>query len=474
MTFDLARVLEERRGENFQLHMEYMNPQLARVLKTLGFDRFYERGEGAYLYDDRGDRYLDLLSGFGVFALGRSHPVIKKALHDAIDADLPNLVQIDCALLPGVLAEALVNRSHKGIERVFFCNSGAEAIEAAIKFARQSTHRSRILYCDHAYHGLTNGALSLNGGDDFRKGFGPLLPRTDRIPFGDIGALRRALAGRDVAAFVAEPIQGKGVYLAPEGYWAQAQALCREQGTLFVMDEVQTGLGRTGKFFCHEHWGLEPDIITVSKALSGGYIPVGAMLTSDKIFSSVYASMEKALKHSTTFGRNQLAMVAGLATLQTFDDEDIIDRARRTGEAFEKGLAPLLERHEVLHEVRGKGRMIGLVFGEPTSRGARLRWRAMESVRTALFSQTVVVPLFHRHRILTQVAADNVNIIKLLPPLICGQDEVDYFVDALDDVLTRAESGTGHLVEFGRTMAKGALRRTPGAAADAPVAVPAP
>jgi len=182
MTFDLARVLEERRGENFQLHMEYMNPQLARVLKTLGFDRFYERGEGAYLYDDRGDRYLDLLSGFGVFALGRSHPVIKKALHDAIDADLPNLVQIDCALLPGVLAEALVNRSHKGIERVFFCNSGAEAIEAAIKFARQSTHRSRILYCDHAYHGLTNGALSLNGGDDFRKGFGPLLPRTDRIP----------------------------------------------------------------------------------------------------------------------------------------------------------------------------------------------------------------------------------------------------------------------------------------------------
>jgi len=204
---------------------------------------------------------------------------------------------------------------------------------------------------------------------------------------------------------VAEPIQGKGVYLAPEGYWAQAQALCREQGTLFVMDEVQTGLGRTGKFFCHEHWGLEPDIITVSKALSGGYIPVGAMLTSDKIFSSVYASMEKALKHSTTFGRNQLAMVAGLATLQTFDDEDIIDRARRTGEAFEKGLAPLLERHEVLHEVRGKGLMIGLVFGEPTSRGARLRWRAMESVRTALFSQTVVVPLFHRHRILTQVAA---------------------------------------------------------------------
>ena len=459
MTFDVAQVLKARHGENLALHLQYMNPQLARVLKTLGFDRLYERAEGCYLYDDQGRRYLDLLSGFGVHALGRNHPVIKDALHQAIDLDLPNMVQIDCALLPGVLAEALVARSHPAIERVYFCNSGAEAVEAAIKFARQATRRPRILYCDHAYHGLTNGALALNGGKEFRSGFGPFLPRCDEVPFGDIDALAKELRRGHVAAFVAEPIQGKGVNMAPDEYWPAAQELCRRYGALFVMDEVQTGLGRTGKFFCHEHWGLQPDIITISKALSGGFVPVGAMLTSDRVFSSVYSSMDHALKHSTTFGRNQLAMVAGLATLSVFDDEDIIERAERTGHAFRKGLEPLVDKYELFHQVRGKGLMIGLEFGEPTSRSLRVRWKAMEAIRTALFSQAIVVPLFHRHRILTQVAADNLNVVKLLPPLIAGDEEVDLFVNALDDVLHDAHHGSALMVEFGRTVAKSALRR---------------
>lgn len=459
MPFDVAKALRDRHGENFQLHMDLLNPQLARVLKTLGFDRFYVRGEGCYLYDDRGDRYLDLLSGFGVYALGRSHPAVKQALHQAIDLDLPNMVQMDCALLPGLLAEQLVQRSHPGIERVYFCNSGAEAVETAIKFARRATGRARILHCDHAFHGLSTGALALNGGKEFRQGFGPFLPGCTEVPFGDADALRRQLRRGDVAAFVVEPIQGKGVNMAPEGYWPAVQELCRKHGALLVADEVQVGMGRTGKFFAHEHWGLRPDLITVSKALSGGYVPVGAVLTSDKIFMSVYSSLEKALVHSTTFGRNQLAMVAGLATLQAFDDEDIVDRARRTGLAFEKGLAPLVERYEMLHGVRGKGLMIGLVFGKPGARSLRMRWNALEAMRTALFSQLIVGPLFHRHRILTQVAADNMNVVKLLPPLVAGEEEVDYFVSALDDVLHDAHHGSGLLVEFGRTMAKSALRR---------------
>jgi ornithine--oxo-acid transaminase len=458
--FALSDVLAQRQGENFRLHARYLNPQLTRVLETLGFDRFYVRGEGCYLFDADGRRYLDLLSGFGVYALGRSHPAIKAALHEALDADLPNLVQLDCALLPGVLAEQLTARAHPGIERAFFTNSGAEAVEAAIKFARAATGRSRILYCDHAFHGLTNGALSLNGGTEFRTGFGPLLPDCEPVPFGDIAALREQLRYGDVAAIVIEPIQGKGVYLAPDEFWAEAEALCRRHGTLLVVDEIQTGLGRTGKFFCHEHWGIRPDIITVSKAVSGGYIPVGAMLCSTKTFNAVYSSMERAVVHSSTFSRNQLAMVAGLATLHTIDEEDIVDRARRTGELFMKALAPLVDKHEFLHEVRGLGLMIGLVFGEPQSRTLRMRWRAIEAMRTAMFSQLVVVPLFHRHRILTQVAADNVNVVKLLPPLIAGEEEVDYFVAALDDVLTSAAKGSGLFFEFGRTLAKGSLHRT--------------
>jgi ornithine--oxo-acid transaminase len=219
-------------------------------------------------------------------------------------------------------------------------------------------------------------------------------------------------------------------------------------------------MGRTGRFFCFEHWDLEPDIITISKALSGGFVPVGAMLTTDRVYTAVYSSMEKAMKHSSTFGRNQLAMVAGLATLAAFDDENIIERAEKTGEAFRAALQPLVERYEMFHEVRGPGLMIGLEFGAPESSGLRRRFKALELLRPAIFSQMVVVPLFHRHRILTQVAADNVNIVKLLPPLICGQDEVDYFVGALDDVLKDAHNGSGLLVEFGRTMAKGAFRKS--------------
>jgi ornithine--oxo-acid transaminase len=456
MPYDVAKALAERHGENFSLHSELMNPQMVRVLRTLGFDRFYVRGEGCYLYDDRGERYLDLLSGFGVYGLGRSHPAIKAALHQAIDLDLPNMVQIDCALLPGLLAEALAARAHEGIRRVFFCNSGTEAVEGAIKFARYATGRPRILYAEHAFHGLSTGALALNGGEDFRRGFGPLVPST-AVPFSDAAALERGLAAGDVAAFVVEPIQGKGVYTAPAEYWHEVQRLCRKHKSLLVTDEVQTGLGRTGRFFCHEHYGIEPDIITVSKALSGGFIPVGAILFTEKVFMSVFSSMDRAMVHSSTFGRNQLAMVAGLATLQTMDDEHIVERARTTGESFVAKLTPLMERHEVLQDVRGLGLMIGLEFGPPSTPKLRRRWNALERIRPALFSQAVVVPLFHRHRILTQVAADGANVIKLLPPLVAGEAEVDAFVEALDDVLSSAERGSGLLFELGRTMARGAL-----------------
>lgn len=459
MPFDLAALLDAHRGEAYALHDEYLNPQLAKVLTTLGFNRTYVRGEGAYLIDDHGGRTLDFLSGFGVFALGRSHPVVKCALQQALDADLPNLAQLDCALLPGLLAQALVERAHAGIRRAVFTNSGAEAVETAIKFARCATGRDRILYAEHAFHGLTNGALSLNGGKEFRDGFGPLLPGCDPIPFGDADALEAQLRKANVAALVLEPIQGKGVYLAPESYWRQAQALCRRFGTLLVIDEVQTGMGRTGRFFCHRHWGLEPDVITLSKALSGGYVPVGAVLTTSAVFDAVYSSMDRAVVHSSTFSRNQLAMVAGLATLQVLDEEELIVGAGDRGDQLMAALAPLVDKYELLHEVRGMGLMIGLVFGAPTSRTGRARFKMLELARKGFFSQLIVVPLFHRHRILTQVAADNVNIIKLLPPLIIGDEEIDAFVAALDDVLADATRNAGLLLEVGTAMARNTLRR---------------
>lgn len=458
MTFELNQVIAANRGENFSLYARNINPQLVRVLRSIGFDRYYVRGEGAYLFDEEGRRYLDFLAGFGVFALGRSHPVLKRALHDAIDLDLPNLIQMDAALLPGVLAKELLKRSPAHMGRVVFTNSGAEAVEAAIKFARHATKRSRILHADHAFHGLTIGALSANGGKEFRKGFGPLVPGFDEVVFGDIDALEAALRHRDVAAFLVEPIQGKGVNLASAEYWGAVQELCKSYGTLLICDEVQTGLGRTGKMWAHEHYGLAPDIITTSKALSGGYIPVGAMISSAEVSDSVYSSMERALVHSSTFKNNQLAMVAGLATLSVLDDDQLVERARITGAHFEDALAPLVERHEVLHAVRGKGLMIGLVFGPPEGARARAKFRLLETAHKGLFSQLIVGPLFQRHGILTQVAGDSMNVVKLLPPLICGQTEVDYFVDALDDVLKDANRSS-LIYEFGKTLALASLHR---------------
>ncbi|MGA8297251.1 MAG: aspartate aminotransferase family protein [Acidimicrobiales bacterium] len=460
MGFDLHSLLEDHKGENFDRYARCINPQLVRVLSSIGFDRQYVRADGAYLYDADGNRYLDFLAGFGVFGLGRGHPVIKKALHEAIDADLPNLVQMDAPLLAGVLAEELLGRLHRGLGRIFFTNSGAEAVEAALKFARCATGRDGVVHADHAFHGLTYGALSLNGGREFRKGFGSLLPGNTEVGFGDVEALERALRRRDIAAFVIEVIQGKGVNLAPQEYWDAVGELCRKYETLLVVDEVQTGLGRTGNLWAYEHYGLTPDIVTMSKALSGGFVPVGAMACSTAVSDKVYSSMQRALVHSSTFKNNQLAMVAGLATLKTIDDEQLVDRARLTGIEFEKALAPLIERHESFLSVRGKGLMIGLVFGEPKSLGQRTRFKLLEAAHTGLYSQIIVGPLFARHRILTQVAADQMNVVKLLPPLTIGQEEVDYFTEALDDVLTDAEKGSSLIFDFGRSLIKGARRRS--------------
>ena len=459
MTFDLRQLLEENAGEGPALHERFMNRDKVRMLRAISFDRRYVRGDGCYLFDREGRRYLDFLAGFGVFALGRNHPVVRSALRDALDLELPSLVQMDSPPLAGLLARALVERAPEGLERVLFTNAGAETVESALKFARAATGRSRIVYCDHAFHGLTLGALSVNGGAEFRRGFGPLLPGCASVPFGDAAALERELRRGDVAAFIVEPIQGKGVNLAPEDYWLQAGEFCRRYGTLLIADEVQTGLGRTGRLLALEHWGIRPDIVTLSKALSGGYIPVGALLCSSRILERVYGSMDRAEVHSSTFEQNALAMVAGLATLSVIEDEHLVARAESTGEALMGRLQPLVERYELFHSVRGKGLMVGLVFGEPSSRRLRAEFRALEFVRTGLFAQLVVGPLFTRHRVLTQVAADKMNVVKILPPLVCGEEEIDWFVGALDDVLRAVHEHPASALGLGLRLAKGALSR---------------
>src|SRR5690242_17435382 len=346
MDFDLQALLAAHRNDGYELYGRYLNPQQPKVLHTIGFDKVYERAEGAHLYDRDGNQYTDFLAGFGVFAAGRNHPVIRQALHQALDAQLADWTQFDCGPLPGLLAERLLAKA-PGLGRVYFCNSGTEAVEAALKFARYATGRQRIVYCDHAFHGLTTGSLSVNGSAEFRRGFDPLLPDSV-IPFGDLDALEAELRKGDVAGFLIEPVQGKGVAVSPPGFLPAAQALLHKHGALLICDEVQSGIGRTGRFFAYQHDDVEPDIVTVAKALSGGFVPVGATLAKAWIFDKVYSSIDRVLVHDSTFGSNAAAMTAGLASLAVIEDEHLVENAERTGAALREALQLLVDKYELL------------------------------------------------------------------------------------------------------------------------------
>ncbi len=453
----VREILASRVGEEMTLNNRYLNPQLGRILRTVGFDRVWTGGEGAHLIDSEGHRYLDLFGGHGVFALGRNHPEVVAALQDVLAARTGNLPQLGVTLLSGVLAEQLLSRAPASVGAMVPANTGADAVEGAIKIARAATGRPRILYTEHAFHGLTLGALSLNGNSEFREGFGPLVPGCCPVPFGDLDALERELQSGDVAAFVIEPIQGKGVNIPPLRYLASAQQACRSAGTLFVCDEVQTGVGRTGRLFALEHWGLEPDMICLSKALSGGLMPIGALLVSRAAFERVFDRMKRAIRHGSTFGGNDLSAAAGLATLRALDREGLIARAERMGGLLLELTRPLVERYETVRDVRGMGLMWGIEFDPP---GKPSVWTGIEHAQPGVFAQLIAVPLFHEHRILCQVAGPRMNVIKALPALVIEEQEVRRFAAALEEVVARAEHASSAMVRLGWRMARHHLSRT--------------
>jgi ornithine--oxo-acid transaminase len=454
----VSEILADRVGAEMELNDRYLNPQMGRILRTLGFDKSWVGGDGAHLIDAGGDRYLDLYSGYGVFALGRNHPDVVAAVQAVMDARTGNLPQLGVTLLSGVLAEQLIARAPDSVAAMVPANTGAETVEAAIKISRAATGRPRILYAEHAFHGLTLGALSLNGNDEFRRGFGPLLPGCEAVPFGDSDALQRALAGGDVAAFIVEPVQGKGVNLPPDGYLQDARRLCRDAGTLLVCDEVQTGMGRTGRLFASEHWSLEPDLILLSKALSGGLVPVGAVLVSRRAFDAVFDGMERAVRHGSTFGGNDLGAAAALATLRVLERDGLIGRAERLGALLLELTTPLVDRYEMVQDVRGLGLMWGIEFGEPSRGGRRSMFRAIERVQPGLFSQLITVPLFHRHHILTQVAGHRMNVVKVLPTLLIEESDIRRFADALEAVIADAQQLPRAMARFSVQMARGTAR----------------
>lgn len=451
--FGLRELLERRRGEDLDLWARTINPQFVRVLRTIDFDRVWARAEGQYLYDAGGARYLDMLGGFGMYNVGRNNPRIRAALEEALALDTPGMLAMGTTLLPGLLAEALIERAGGRIERCLFTSTGTEAVEAALKLGRTATGRSRVISTDHGFHGLTLGSLSANGNPEFTARFQPLLPGFERVPFGDLAALEAELRREDVAVFLVEPVQGKGCNLPSAGYLEGAQELCRRYGTLFCLDEVQTGFGRTGRMFAFQHWGLEPDLVPVAKSLSGGYVPVGALLMSRAVHERVYDSMENAVAHGSTFAPNELAMAAGLATLHELEEGGLVARSAALGERLLEATRPLVDEFEVVREVRGLGLMWAIEFGEP--RAGRMSWRMIERVQPGLFAQLVVGPLFSEHRILTQVAGHNLAVIKVLPPLVLSEEDVDGFVAALRATVKRASRMPSSLTKFALNAAAG-------------------
>ena len=457
MSLEIEGLFAEAEADRYTLHTRHLNEQMVRVLKTIGFDRAYQRGKGQYLYDREGRQYLDLLSGWGVFALGRNHPVVNSTLKKVLDCDFPNLVQMDVSALAGVLAERLL-RYVPHLDKVFFANSGTETVETALKFARAATGREGIIYCSHAFHGLTYGSLSVNGDEMFRSGFGPLLPGCIEVPFNDIVALERALASNTAAAFIVEPIQGKGVTVPVDDYLRSALELCRKHGTLFIADEVQTGLGRTGRFLACEHWGIEPDIVLLAKSLSGGQVPVGAVLTRKWIFDKVFDRMDRAVVHGSTFAKNDLAMAAGLATLEVMESEGLMQNAERTGARLLATFERMIQRHELVKEVRGKGLMIGIEFGAPRSLALKASWNLLETANSGLFCQLIVIPLLKEHRILSQVAGHGNHTIKLLPPLIISDKDCDWIEQSFEAVIADAHRVPGAIWSLGKTLVENAAR----------------
>ncbi len=369
-----------------------------------------ERGQGCTLWDTQGRRYTDFVAGIAVCNLGHSHPRIA----DAVARQAGRLVHVSnlyYTIPQTELARMLV--AHSFADRVFFGNSGAEANEAAIKLARKFSkdagqpERFRIVCMDNSFHGRTMATLSATGQDKIKQGFDPVLEGFSFVPFNDIDALKSAVDDRTCAVML-EPIQGEGGIRCPDSdYLQQVRRLCDQQGVLMILDEIQTGMGRTGTLFAHEQYGVTPDIMTLAKALANG-LPIGAMLATERVAAAFGIGA-----HASTFGGTPLVTAAALETLKIMDEERIVDRARDTGAYFKDALKQLKRRHRGICEVRGRGLLLGIQLNGPADR--------------------LVPALMEKGFLVNCVQGDT---LRFVPPLIIQQGDIDRLIQCLDEVLT--------------------------------------
>lgn len=439
-------------------YADYVNPQWVALLDLLDMNVRYARCEGAELFTEDGRRILDFLSGYCVHNTGHNHPHIVEALQRELEARGPVMLQSYVPELAGELAKRLCDLAGDGLQKVFFCSSGSEGVEAAIKFARMSTRRDGLLCAKSAFHGLTVGALSLMSDAFWREGFGPLLADAAVVPFGDLAALEKMLSSKRFAAFVVEPVQSEaGIKIPPQGYLKGAEAISRKTGTLFVLDEVQTGMFRTGKFLAGHEYGVRPDMVVLAKALSGGLAPVGATLMTDAVYEGVYSSLRRAIIHTSTFSENSLSMRAGLATLDVLEQESLGARATEMGDWLRQRLREELAPFEMVKEVRGLGMLSGIEFASPKKMALKVAFEVFMNIHPAMFGQIVVMRMFRDKNILTQICGNNFMVLKVAPPLVATREQLEEFVAAIREVVELMHTSTSFWTDA-VTLAKRAAR----------------
>jgi ornithine--oxo-acid transaminase len=447
--FDIDSLLDIRQQDKHALYAQYLNSKKVRSARHMGFERQFTRAEGCSLFDDAGREYLDLDAGNAVFSVGRNHPLLRSTIESLLQRSPANWVTRDTPLLAGLLGEALAAQLPGDLNKFMFTNTGSETVEAALKFARRLTGRTGFAYLECDFHGLSYGALSVTGGDSRSElmghGFGPMLPGCQALPWGDIEALQQALQAEDVAALIIEPIQGASVKTLSGEYLQRAQALCNQHGSLLIVDEILTGLGRSGKFLAVDHHQLTPDLVLFAKGLGGGLLPLGALAIRQPHFHKLI-EQQGAFVHGSTFGENDYSLAAGLATLSIIAEQNLSDRCAQLGQYFREGLEELRERHSMIQEIRGRGLLIGLQLQ------ADRHWLRQPVAKLlhkkGLLGHLIGMCMVEQHGVICSVPMRN-NVLRLHPPMLIERAQIDRCLQALDAVFKAAErfpDGVGQLI----------------------------
>ncbi len=432
-------VLKLNHQEIVDFHKEYLNASLANLVSLLSFNKDYTKAKDCHVWDREGNVYIDFLGGFGALNTGHNHPKILNAVEKV--SVLPNLLQTSLNPLAGVLAYNLAQITPGKLQRSFFCNSGAEAVEGALKLARISTGKTKMLSAENSFHGKTFGALSATGKEKYQNPFKPLVPDFNYFPFGDLEELERLLINKDVAAVILEPIQGEGgIIIPPTGYLPGVRELCTKYNALLILDEIQTGLGRTGKMFACEHENTEPDILCLAKSLGGGIFPLGAYITTDSIWQNGYKGIDNATLHSSTFGGNTLACAAGIASIEVIIEEELAENAEELGRYFIDTFEKKRKNYKMIKDVRGKGLLIGIEFVQPKGRKSENNGGIFNKITDEFSSAMVAGELLNKHNIITAYTLNNPNVLRLEPPLTITCSEIDQLLLALEEVLNRFDT----------------------------------